>query len=369
MSDDVWTMETLTQIDNSLESNDLDDVEDFQLTKEQEQARFSNPVSEEEILDLQRSRIPRNTKRNTQWSVNVYDGWACARNTRVKTYGTTHSERYAYVVTLTKDITAEEFDFWMCRFICEVRRQDGSPYPSMSLKSLCLGILRYIKEEYKRFDLNLMATDNAQFSRLRATLDGQMKKLDSEGVGNVVKQAKHTSPLEEEKLWETGTFGIDNSEFLFNTVYFYNCKIFGLRAADEHSSLHVDQFVFGKDDEGEFVDFLGGTCKNNQGGLKQGGKVRTATRLFHNKVDEQLVREMTGHRSLAVRAYKCTSETQEKEISDLLQPPKPKESKIEPKTSPPKSPVVTCILPDKSDAKPVTIKCTKRNGDSFEIMF
>ncbi|XP_071104736.1 uncharacterized protein [Haliotis cracherodii] len=291
----------------------------------------------------------------------------------------------------------------MCGFICEVRRQDGSPYPRMSLKNPCLGILRYLKEEYKRFDLNLMDTDNAQFSRLRATLDGQMKKLDSEGVGNVVKQAKSISPLEEEKLWETGTFGIDNSEFLFNTVYFYNCKIFGLRAADEHSSLCVDQFVFGKDDEGEFVDFLGGTCKNNQGGLKQGGKVpfrkvgvhtfeklfkkicdkagitghhtghsgkvKTAARLFHQKSGRTASSRKEGHRSLAVRAYKRTRETQQKEISDLLQPPKPKESKIEPKTSPPKSPVATCILPDKSDAKPVTIKCTKRNGDSFEIMF
>ncbi|XP_046367824.1 uncharacterized protein LOC124143075 [Haliotis rufescens] len=325
----------------------------------------------------------------------------------------------------------------MCRFICEVRRQDGSPYLPCHFRNLCLGILRYLKEEYKRFDLKFMDTDNAQFAGLRATLDGQMKKLNSEGVGNVVKQAEPISPLEEEKLWETSTFGIDNSESLFNTVYFYNCKIFGLRAADEHSSLRLDQFVFGKDDEGEFVDFLGGTCKNNQGGLKQGGKVPFSclnnayyvfsdvfantsksqtqdaivkvlreymesiplggpfyrrplsardgenVRYSHQKVGvhtfEKLFKKIcdkagknsnspvpqqsgrtAGSRKDGPQKSSCESvqaherNTAEK-ISDLLQPPN-KESKIEPNASPPKSPVATCTLPDKSDAKPVTIK-------------
>ena len=56
-------------------------------------------------------------------------------------------------------------------------------------------------------------------------------------------------------------------------MYFYTSKIFGLRAADEHANMEVCQFEFGFDIEGEYVRFKGRPNKNNQGGLKQNGKV------------------------------------------------------------------------------------------------
>ena len=36
----------------------------------------------------------------------------------------------------------------------------------------------------------------------------------------------------------------------------------------------------------------------------------SATRMYHCNVDEQLIQEITGHRSLAVRSYKRTSQCQ-----------------------------------------------------------
>ena len=51
----------------------------------------------------------------------------------------------------------------------------------------------------------------------------------------------------------------------------------------------------------------------------------TASTLYEKGVDEQLVMERTGHRSTtAVRAYKRTAPSLQKEVSDLLQPPAPK---------------------------------------------
>ena len=35
-------------------------------------------------------------------------------------------------------------------------------------------------------------------------------------------------------------------------------------------------------------------------------------------VDEQLICEKTGHRSVAMRSYKCTSSRQLKDVSDML---------------------------------------------------
>ena len=45
----------------------------------------------------------------------------------------------------------------------------------------------------------------------------------------------------------------------------------------------------------------------------------TATRLYQAGVDEQLVMERTGHRSLeGVRSYKRTSQVQQENLSDIL---------------------------------------------------
>ena len=43
-----------------------------------------------------------------------------------------------------------------------------------------------------------------------------------------------------------------------------------------------------------------------------------ATKLYRGKFDEQLIQEITGHRSLAVRSYKRTSDLQKKEVSNCL---------------------------------------------------
>lgn len=48
-------------------------------------------------------------------------------------------------------------------------------------------------------------------------------------------------------------------------------------------------------------------------------RVTAATRLFQAGVDEQLIMKQTGHRSLeGVRIYKQTSETQNEEVSSIL---------------------------------------------------
>ena len=43
-----------------------------------------------------------------------------------------------------------------------------------------------------------------------------------------------------------------------------------------------------------------------------------ATKLYQNDIDEQIIQEITGHRSLAVRAYKRTSDKQRKMASQCL---------------------------------------------------
>ena len=47
-------------------------------------------------------------------------------------------------------------------------------------------------------------------------------------------------------------------------------------------------------------------------------RATAATRLYHANVDEQIIQEITGHRSLAVRAYKRTSMKQKEFVSQCV---------------------------------------------------
>ena len=46
---------------------------------------------------------------------------------------------------------------------------------------------------------------------------------------------------------------------------------------------------------------------------------RQQLRDYHAGVDEQLISEVTGHRSNAIRDYKCTTTTQKRNLSEILQ--------------------------------------------------
>ncbi|XP_046579667.1 uncharacterized protein LOC124287213 [Haliotis rubra] len=98
------------------------------------------------------------------------------------------------------------------------------------------------------------------------------------------------------------------------------------------------------------------------------GKVTTATRLFGNQVDEQLVMERTGNISSAVRLYKRTSVGLQKEISDMLQPPAPG-TKATGTSSPPskKIEIETADNQDAADEQRIKITCTNSPGNVINI--
>ena len=244
-----------------------------------------------------------------------------------------------------------------------------------------------------------MDLNDHQFDGFHKTLDARMKDLTSRGIGVQKKQSDPITQQDEETLWDCGELGTSSSQSLLNTVFYYNCKIFGLRGMDEHRKLECDQFSLDSDSEGSYIEFLGRSSKNFNGGVKQrkieakslkhysdpcndrslydiyklyldlvgndgpfykrslggpgdklqavgvnklstiiktmaekagmkgkytnnSGKQSCATTLFQNGVDEQLIMGRTGHRSNAVRAYKRPSQTQQRHVSELLDPPK-----------------------------------------------
>ena len=70
--------------------------------------------------------------------------------------------------------------------------------------------------------------------RFKSVLIFQRSEMDADLSS---RQADPIWPEDEEKLWQKGVFGKENSEQLQHTMFFYSCKLFGLRACDEHHKL------------------------------------------------------------------------------------------------------------------------------------
>ena len=77
------------------------------------------------------------------------------------------------------------------------------------------------------------------FGNFRVTLDAEMKRLHGLGLGTSSKQAEPITPDEEALLWTSQQFGTHCAMALINTVYYYNCKVFGLRSTETCSVINI----------------------------------------------------------------------------------------------------------------------------------
>ena len=77
----------------------------------------------------------------------------------------------------TTEITPSQLQYWMIRFILEVRKRNGTEYPPETLVHLCSGVVRHLKMT----PLTFLKIKTAEF---RTTLDAEMKRLQTKGVGS-----------------------------------------------------------------------------------------------------------------------------------------------------------------------------------------
>lgn len=246
-----------------------------------------------------------------------------------------------------------------------------------------------------------------RLSIFRRALDAEMRTANEDGVANKTKKAETECITEEDEkiLWDKNILGCHTAKSLVHTIYFYNGKLFGLRAV-EHRNLRYANFRVESNciifDESVSKTFHGGLkdlkytprvvkhvcCTDNnaehfpclvncystylenikflaekvdafyfhpnrdpgvfsyqkaamgintlnkilpdmlcrEAGLKRKTshslRVTCATRLFQESVPEKLIRERTGHRSNALFRYEKKSVEQERNVSDLLGPPR-----------------------------------------------
>ena len=124
-----------------------------------QRTRLVKPTAVNEIGQRERERIPLKTRQSISLSVNVCQAWAKQRNSRIETL----RDEYTSVPLNFQATTVEEVNYWLTRFILEVMRADGKPYPANSLYSISTGLLRHFRNDLNRYDKKIISKDDVQF--------------------------------------------------------------------------------------------------------------------------------------------------------------------------------------------------------------
>ena len=162
--------------------------------------------------------------------------------------------------------TNEQLNYWLSKFIYELRKDDNNYYPRDSLISIVAGINSYIS---KSRPLNFFKDE--YFSHFMSVLDLTCKRSHEKGVGVIKKQAEVISKDEEELMWNKGILGDKDSQTLIDTVLYLNGLHFALRSGKEHRSLRTDQIRITEPATNEdhyIITYTESVSKTNAGGLK-----------------------------------------------------------------------------------------------------
>ena len=101
----------------------------------------------------------------------------------------------------------------------EVRKQNGDEYPPSTVHHLYCGLMCHLRWNGQP---SIDFFSDSEFTSFKASLDVEMKKLQSKGIGSLTKQAEVLTETDEELLWEKGLLGDSTPQILLNTVIVFN---------------------------------------------------------------------------------------------------------------------------------------------------
>ncbi len=137
--------------------------------------------------------IPKKTREDTKYSVNM---WNAFTEHRLNTTGD--------IIPPLTQLSHAELSHWLTRFILEVRKKDGSEFPPNTLHHLCCGLMCQLRWSGQP---SIDFFTDSDFAEFKASLDAEMKRLQSNGTGSKKRQAETITLEEEELLWQKGLLG------------------------------------------------------------------------------------------------------------------------------------------------------------------
>ena len=171
------------------------------------------------------------------------------------------------IIPYLKDITIPELNHWICYFILEVRKKDGTEFPPNTLHHICCGILRYLRISGITVDI----FKDKEFIKFQNVLDSEMKRLQALGLGTKQRKAEVVNCEDEEAMWEKRILGGGNPQSLLNTMVYMIGLYFALRGGKEHRQLRHQPSqitLIEKPGENPYLLYKEDVSKNNPGGLK-----------------------------------------------------------------------------------------------------
>ena len=224
--------------------------------------RFAQPVEVSVLNEAAKGVVPLKTEQSTRWAVKNFESWAHSRSSS----GVSSSVDIV-PAELLRSHDSELVCKWLCCFVLETRKTDGSRYPPATLRSLVSGLNRELQRNGAPF--SVLDKSDARFRSLLKTLDFQSCNLHREGIGAEKQSAKVISSEHEASFWEKNLLGYSTPKILQRTVFFYVGLNFALRGVQEQHDLVPAQLSRVPSDMGvydasvyyEYTEFL---SKNNQ---------------------------------------------------------------------------------------------------------
>ncbi len=144
--------------------------------------------------------------------------------------------------------------------------------------------MRYVRANFIA-DIDFLK--DREFAGFRQSLDAEMKRLQSKGIGSEHKQAEPFTIEEEEMLWQNKILGDHTPEALLNSIIYMNGVYFALRSGDEHRQLRHNPCqiqVVERTGERPYLRYTEDVSKNHPGGIK-GRKLKPKVVLHHANND------------------------------------------------------------------------------------
>ena len=141
-------------------------------------------VRDDEVSSMSKGYVPPNTQKNTDWAVKNFGTWRDQRNEKVS------SDDEKCPPELLPSTDTVLLSKWLCLFVNETRRSDGTLYPPKTLYQLLCGLLRHCKSLNHEAP-NFLDRNDHRFRELHNVCDSYFRRLHSEGVGSEVRDTDH----------------------------------------------------------------------------------------------------------------------------------------------------------------------------------